>query len=497
MPVLLRKYEHVIRSWPAVLLFGLSATGFAQTLREKVEALLTASPVAQRGHWGAQFVDLGTGEVIYARNENSFFVPASNTKLFSTALALTRLGPAHRQATRLVASQALDSDGVLRGDLRLIGGGDATLSGRTLPYEPKTKAGEPLAALDELAEQAAQSGLRRVEGDLIGDDSTYMWEPFPDGWAQGDITFGYGAPVSALMLHDNTFTIRVEGGLEAGEPARIAISPSPGYWTIESRIRTALPATGVKLEREPGSRQIELWGTILPKRTVILSVAVDDPAYYAAFAMREALERHGISVLGGLAAFHRHPLMNEPAPETGEVELARRLSPPLVETLRVINKVSQNLQAEGVLLEVARVRGKTPGRAGAVEELRGFLEAIGIPGEDYNFEDASGLSRLTLITPSTVIRLLRFMHGSPAGEIFRSLLPRGGFDGTLEQRFKKFKGAVIMAKTGSLSHTAALAGYIDRPDRAPLAFSVMLNNANSGGRAMREFIDKLVITVLE
>ena len=490
-----------MHNWGPVLFLSFALASFAQTLAERVEALAAASPAASRGHWGAQFVDLTTGEAIYARHENSFFVPASNTKLFSTAMALTQLGPAHRQLTRIAGTKALDAEGVLHGDLRFIGAGDATLSGRALPYDPKSKPGEPLAALDELAGQAWQSGLRRVEGDIVGDDSAYVWEPFPEGWAQGDTRFGYGAPVSALMLHDNTFTIRVEGAAEAGLAPSVTISPSPGYWTVESRVRTALPATAaVKMEREPGSRQIELWGTIAPKRIRLLSLAVDEPAYYAAFALRAALERRGISVQGGLAARHRHPLMGQaPAEdETGMVELARRLSPPLVETLRVIAKVSQNLEAEAVLLEVARVKGKTPDRAGAVEELRAFVEAIGVPPEDFTFEDGSGLSRLTLVTPATVIRLLRFMHVSPNAETFRGLLPRGGFDGTLEERFRRLKiAAAIRAKTGSLSHTASLSGYMERPDRAPVAFSVMVNNANSNGAGMRDFIDKLVLTILE
>ena len=282
-----------MHNWGPALFLSFGLVSFAQTLAERVEALAAASPSASRGHWGAQFVDLTTGEVIYARHENSFFVPASNTKLFSTAMALTQLGPAHRQLTRVVGAKALDAEGVLHGDLRFVGAGDATLSGRTLPYDPKSKPGEPLAALDELAEQAWQSGLRRVEGDIVGDDTAYVWEPFPEGWAQGDTRFGYGAPVSALMLHDNTFSIRIEGAAEAGQAPRVTIMPSPGYWTIESRVRTGLPATAVKMEREPGSRQIELWGTIAPKRVRLQSLAVDDPAVVDSVTDLAALRHRG------------------------------------------------------------------------------------------------------------------------------------------------------------------------------------------------------------
>lgn len=483
---------------------------FAQTLAEKIEALAAGSPVASRGHWGAYFIHLGSGEIVFARNENHFFVPASNTKLFSTALALSRLGPDHRQVTRLIASSAVAANGVLAGDLRMVGAGDATMSGRPLPYDVKAKFGDPLAALDELAEQAWKNGLRRVDGDVIGDDSAYVWEPFPDGWSFDDTKYSYGAPVSALMLHDNTFTIRVQGGGHAGEPARVSVAPSPGYWTLESRIRTAAPSTGLKLEREPGSRQVELWGTVAPNRARELSLAVDDPAAYAAFALREALGRRGIAVTGRTGVRHRHPLMIAAPPGSvgsgatvanlaseGEIELARRTSPPIVETLRVIDKVSHNLAAEAVMLEVARVRGRVPDRSGAVEELKLFLEEAGIPAEDYQFEDGSGLSRLTLVTPAAVMRLLRFMHGSSYKDVFRNLLPQGGLDGTLDDRFRRLKGVTIFAKTGSLSHTAALSGYIERPDADPIAFSVIVNNAKARGAAMRDFIDKLVAAVIQ
>lgn len=496
-------------NWAARLLLAGIAIGhasFAQTLTEKIEALAAASPAITRGHWGASILNLGTGEVVYTRNENSFFVPASNTKLFSSALALLRLGSEHRQLTRLVANQALAANGILAGDLRLVGGGDTTMSGRPIPYDAKARFTDPLASLDDLAEQAWQKGLRRVEGGIVGDDSAYVWEPFPDGWSQDDTKFSYGAPVSALMLHDNTFTIRVQGGAQAGDPARVTITPSPGYWTIESRIRTTAPPLaaggGIRMEREPGSRQIELWGSVAPNRTRELSLAVDDPAAYAAFAMRQALIRRGIAVNGGTAVRHKHPLMipalASAAPaDPGEVEFARRTSPPLLEALRVIGKVSHNLAAEAVMLEVARVRGRVPTREAAVEELKLFLEESGSPTEDYRFEDASGLSRLTLVTPNAIVRLLRFMHGSNYKEAFRSLLPQGGLDGTLDDRFRRLRGATILAKTGTLSHTSALGGLIERPDAEPLAFSVIVNNANARGVVLRDFIDKLVVTVLQ
>ena len=477
-------------------------------LAAKIEAVAAASPAATRGHWGALFLDAGSGEVLYSRHENSFFLPASNTKLYSAALALARLGPEHRQTTRLVAPRGLTPAGVLRGDLRLIGSGDATMSARAFPYDARAAANlPPLRALDELAEQAWQSGLRHVEGDIVGDDTRYVWEPFPQGWAQDDTKLGYGAPVSALMLHDNTVTVKIEGAPEAGQAPRVTISPTPAYWTVASRLRTvaaAAPAQRVRLEREPGSRQIELWGDVRAGAARELSLAVDDPAHYAAFAMREALERRGITVAGNVTARHRHPLMSggaaAPRPVAGvEVELARRSSPPLLETLRVVDKESQNLHAETVLVEVAHARGREASRAGALEELRDFLTEAGIDPADTNFEDGSGLSRLTLVTPAATVRLLRFMDASAYRAEFRGLLPVGGFDGTLDARFLRLPpGVRVLAKTGTLSHTAALGGYIERPaPAAPVVFCIMLNNSNSPSSSLRAFIDKIVMSVIE
>jgi len=480
----------------------------APALKEKIELLAAASPVATRGHWGALFMDAGTGEVLYSRNENSLFVPASNTKLYSTALALARLGPEYRQVTRLVAARGLTSAGVLRDDLRLIGSGDATMSAREFPYDPQAEANQPpLRALNDLAEQAWQNGLRRVEGNIVGDDTRYVWEPFPEGWAQDDTKLGYGAPVSALMLHDNTVTVRMEGAAEAGQPPRVSISPTPAYWTVAARLRTVAanaPAQRVRLEREPGSRQIELWGAVRVGAARELSLALDDPAHYAAFALKEALERRGIAVLGEAAARHRHPLMSGGAPASRpvpgvEVELARRASPPLIETLRVIGKESQNLHAETVLMEVAHARGREASRAGAIEELRAFLTEAGVEPDDTNLEDGSGLSRLNLVTPAATVRLLRFMDASPQRDGFRSLLPIGGVDGSLDRRFPRLASGVrVLAKTGTLSHTAALGGYIERPAPAtPVIFCVMVNNSNLPPAAVRAFIDKIVTTVIQ
>src|SRR6185312_11816224 len=190
----------------ALFLLLIAATAAAQPLATRIERLLAQSP-ARNAFWGIQAIDLATGRTLYELNARRFFVPASNTKLFSTSLALTKLGPAFTFRTRVTADAAPDSGGRIDGSLRLLGGGDPNLSGRAIPYRVGPSAGDPLAALADLADQVASQGVRRVDGDIIGDDSWYLWEPYGNGWGIDDPLYDYGAPVSALTINDNTFTL--------------------------------------------------------------------------------------------------------------------------------------------------------------------------------------------------------------------------------------------------------------------------------------------------
>ena len=163
-------------------------------------------------------VDLEGGKTLYESNPDHFFVPASNTKLFTTALALERLGPDYAFQTRVLADAPPDAEGRVHGPLRLVGGGDPNLSGRPVPYRMGAAAGDPLAPIAALADQIAARGVRRVEGDILGDDTWYVWEPYAAGWGIEDPQSDDGPPVSALTLNDNVQTITVRPGRERRRP---------------------------------------------------------------------------------------------------------------------------------------------------------------------------------------------------------------------------------------------------------------------------------------
>jgi D-alanyl-D-alanine carboxypeptidase/D-alanyl-D-alanine-endopeptidase (penicillin-binding protein 4) len=221
---------------------------------------------------------------------------------------------------------------------------------------------------------------------------------------------------------------------------------------------------------------------------------VDDPALFAATALLDALAKLGVAVSGRATVRHRQA--EDLSLEGIGVELARHESLPLIEALRVIDKESQNLHAEMMLREVARNQSGIGTRTAGLEEMELFLAEVGISTKEYNFTDGSGLSRLTLVTPATITKLLAYMYGSKHREDWVSLLPVAAEDGTLKKRFLASGGGAIHAKTGSLSHVTALSGYmLPSPGRA-YAFSIVVNNFNGPSSEVRTVLDKIAVLVM-
>lgn len=482
------------------LVFVVAAQLSAASLAQEIDRLVNASSEAQRAFWGVQVVDLASGRTLYAHNAGSLFVPASNAKLFTLALALARLGPDYRFQTRVLAEQPPDADGRVTGGLRLVGSGDPNLSGRTIPYQPAAASGNPLAAIDALADQVAARGVKRVVDGIVGDDTWYVWEPYPEGWAVDDTQFDYGAPVSALSVNDNAISVTVRPGAAAGDLAAITVNPAFDYYTIQNQVQTvgARGTRQVHAERFPGSRQVRLRGT-LPLRAAPeeILLAVDDPAEFAARALRHALEERSIVVDGDTRAQHRYADEAAP-PDPAGVELARLDSAPLLEDLRVTAKVSQNLHAEMALRAVARARGQDGSREAGLAEMKAFLGEVGILDDSYHFSDGSGLARLDLVTPAAILRLLRFLYDSPQREDWISLLPVGGRDGTLDTRFLTGPATGrIHAKTGTLTHVSALSGYAERRNGRWVAFSILVNNYNGHAADVRGVMDRICALIVE
>lgn len=483
---------------------GAAADDPPRLLGDRIREILER-PAAQRASWGVLIADADSGEPLFEHNPQKLFVPASTAKLYASALALTRLGPDAVFQTRLLAHGPLEG-GVLRGDVALVGGGDPNLSSRHLPYHPKIEFREDrLEPMRELARQTAAAGVETIEGDIVGDASRYVWDPYPPGWSLEDVSWGYGAPVSALTYNDNKIEVLVRPGLGANAPARLKIRPDIEYFNVRNLTKTAstrFVARRLDLRVHPGLRRLDIWGQISqrsPGRD--MEVAVDDPALYAALALRQALIDEGVEVRGGARAQYLETYdvadlkaLSAPAAEPSGAELASRESAPLKQILQALNKDSHNLHAEMLLREVGYRRRNVGSVDAGIEEMRDFLKEAGLSPWEFYLEDGSGLSRKNLVSPEGTVKLLRAMGAGENRQVWLDALPIAGEDGTLDWRFSKSaaKGR-IRAKTGTLSHVTALAGYATTLEGRELAFAVFVNNFGVSTSYIRNLLDEILV----
>lgn len=450
-------------------------------LQQRVEAKLReAGPGTRFG----LVVATETGRELIAIAPDDRFIPASNTKMFTTAAAMATL-PA-LDAPDASGGAAVRLEGT---DVILVGHGDARLSST------------PDCIVDCLAALAdAVAAKTRVVKDVIGDDTLYPDERWGQGMSWNNIQTDDGTAASALTLDDNALAVRVIA-TESGKPPRVE---SMGYYDIDNHAWTISGGhTKLEFERLPGSKSVRLTGIIAtgdePK---VLKLGIDDPADYAAWRFKSLLEARNVRVKGAVRVRHR-PLMpaDDPSVRNGppltrpaEPEpLARLNPPPLIEDVKLTNKVSQNLHAELFLRRVARQAG-SGSIADGVAAVRAMLERASVQRAAYDFSDGSGMSSYNRVAPRGVVVFLRWIAAQPWGQAWRATLPVAGVDGTLAKRFRgtPLQGR-LFAKTGTLNGTNALSGYMIAASGRTLIFSAYANDRPEGVVATRMIDEALAL----
>jgi serine-type D-Ala-D-Ala carboxypeptidase/endopeptidase (penicillin-binding protein 4) len=466
---------------------------------DRVQAAI-ASTGNDKAFWGFMISDADTGEVLYSLNAGRYFMPASNAKLFTTAMALATLGANFRTRTTVESAAEPNSAGHLEGDLVLVGRGDANLSNRVLPFVDHAEHnGPPEKALADLADQVVASGVRELSGDIIADDSYFAPERYPPGWGIDDAVWSYGAAVSALAINDNFISVDLRPGAIVGAPLVYSAAPWPGIYQMRNDTQTTTAGTEamLRLERDPDSQIFHLSGTLpldAPPRQ--LQFAVTQPAENAAAILEELLEARGVRIEGRSRA--RHGDRNPPAQGAPKHVLAAHTSPALLEDVRLTNKLSMNLHAELLLRVAAREKAGATTMDDALAFATQFRQSIGIAPDDVQLTDGSGLSRGDLVTPQSVVQLLAYAGKQPWGPDFVATLPLAGQDGTLENRMRGTPAAGrVHAKTGLVEHVNSLSGYATTRRGAHLLFSIFANNTGVKGSDGTNVVDSICVAMVE
>jgi D-alanyl-D-alanine carboxypeptidase/D-alanyl-D-alanine-endopeptidase (penicillin-binding protein 4) len=474
-------------------------------LQARISEIL-AKPELAPAMVGIKVISLDNGRVLFEQNAAKLLRPASNMKLYTVATALDRLSPDYRFLTSVYAAPP-DAYGIIHGNLTIYGRGDPSIAARF-------NNGDYFKAIDDLASRIVAAGVKRVEGDLVGDETYFVGPKYGAGWNWEDLTWYYGAEITPLTINDNALDLFIKPGAAVGQLALITTGPPDPLLTIDNKVITS--AKGLRREinihRGLGENTIAITGTIpLEDRGYTGGIGISHPAMLFVYLLRTSLAQKGVVITGKSRTTGEvsQPPMITRVPVSGTTapfqnEIASLQSPPFSVIAAQTLKPSQNLYAELIL----RTLGKaTPPPATAttsvlaqtseelgLEAVKSFLKTAGIRPEALVLDDGSGLSRNDMITAEASVQLLTFMSKHRYANVFRDALPVGGVDGTLRNRFKGTAAENnVRAKTGSLSSAVSLGGYLTTAAGEKLAFSIMVNNYSRDVEPRTMCIDPIAV----
>ncbi len=446
-----------------------------EQLQSKIRQRIFSMDV-RRGRVGVKIVSLNSGKVVFDNDSEKYFMPASNMKNFTVAAGFERLGPDFRFVTSVFANALPDADGTIKGDLRIFGRGDISVSTAffgTSSNEPETY----YKGLDRLVDRIAGAGVKQIDGSIIGDESYFRGFALPMGWEWDDLQWYYGAEISALPINDNTVDLSVRPGA-VGSPCIVTISPANSIFQVLNSCVTTSSSTNRTLGVHKRIHQniLEITGTMPAGNGGHTStITVSRPAELFIALLKQRLEKRGIVVTGG----SRLQPANIPV-STSQIEIAKLESPSYREIAAKTMKPSQNMYTETILWtlgEQSRNGSTADSSAIGLSAVRSVMKQMGIASDGIVQYDGSGLSRHNLVTPSAVVDLYRYMAKQSRNTVdWRNSLTIGGIDGTLRNRFKGTSAnGNVRGKTGTLDQVSALSGYVTTAGGEELVVSIIVN----------------------
>jgi D-alanyl-D-alanine carboxypeptidase/D-alanyl-D-alanine-endopeptidase (penicillin-binding protein 4) len=405
---------------------------------------------------GIMVVDLKDGSTFYERNENTRLIPASSRKLFTSAAALELLGDSFTIPTVILADEHPDANGVIAGNLYIKGGGDARLST------------DDLAAF---VSELKAAGVKEITGNIVGDSTLFTDGPYPEGWGVDYLSDDYAMQIAALELNEGCIGAAVQVGSSVGASPKVTLTPDTDYIPVVDTCTTVAAdgVTNVVIQRPYNKNELDVSGTIKLGDSIPLDTyTVDNPALFCTTVLAQKLAAAGIKI-DGKAVLGAAP--------TTASKLEEHDSAPMSEYIRLMNKPSDNLQAECLVRILGAVKG-TAGTftAGSVVE-EAFFASCGINSDELIFADGSGVSRLDQVSAHAMVKLLVAMAGKPDFQVYYDSLPIAGIDGTLKKRMVGTPAAGnAHAKTGSVRFCHTIGGYVKDKAGHMLAFSLLNNN---------------------
>jgi D-alanyl-D-alanine carboxypeptidase/D-alanyl-D-alanine-endopeptidase (penicillin-binding protein 4) len=464
--------------------------------------LALSRPELRRGTVAIKIASLETGKTIYEDSAEKYVMPASNMKNFTVAAALERLSPDFRFTTSVYANSLPDASGTVKGDLRIYGRGDISLSAAF--YE-----GDYLKGLDSLADKIAQAGVKRVEGNLIGDESYFSGGAIPASWEWDDLQWRSGAEVSALPLNDNVLELNIKPGSAPGATCSVQFQPVNSLMRVINRCVTSVAAAtpnvrpDITVKKALEQNVLEISGSIPANNNGFSGfLTISRPAELFVALLKQRLQEKGITITGQTSVIGAKEKAVSPTASTVQpVEITKLESPPFGLIAAKTMKPSQNLYTETILWTLGEQLGdKTNPKLTSAERgaavVKTFLQQVGIPADAIVQWDGSGLSRHNLVTANANVQLYTYMaKQSRYAQAWRDSLTIGGTDGTLQNRFKNTRAAGnVRGKTGTIDQVSALSGYITTATGEQMVFSIIVNGVPSS-KIRSETIDEIVVNL--
>ena len=451
-----------------------------------------SSPRFSGAIWGISVVSLDSGETVFEHHPDRLMSPASNSKLYTGALALDRLGADYRIKTPICFTGTRDNAGTIRGDLVISGRGD--------PSWNTAHAGNSFSRIFQpIITLLTNSGVHHITGDLVGDTTFFHSPPVGAGWSTDDLDDAEGAEISALTLNENVTQIHIKVATKVGEPCALSIGdPLTGLILDNQSVTITKDKVGhIETRRFRGENVVHVIGTLpLESPSVAIDMPVLRPAEWFVAALKEEMKKHGI-VVDGKSRCVSWPS----APVVATNKLGEVVSPALSEMIRDFMKPSQNLETDLIFAHTGETTrsATTPtwqtSEQCALSALEKFFLSNELPARDVRFDEGSGLSRNNLTTANATVALLELMPHHASAKAYLESLPIAGVDGTLRHRMVGTAAAGnVRAKTGTLRWANDLSGFLTTAGGEHLVFSIMLNRyVATAGHSGRDEIDALVI----